>query len=54
MTGKKQENDRTAYYDSETGRYFAEIMYASREGRERTVRNEEANEAMEKAVTKHR
>ncbi|MBQ7474379.1 MAG: hypothetical protein IJS78_00505 [Clostridia bacterium] len=24
----------TAYYDPDTGRYFAEIMYTSREGRE--------------------
>ena len=34
MTTKKQGNNWTAYYDPETGRYFAEIMYTSREGRE--------------------
>lgn len=32
-TGKKG-NNWTAYYDPETNRYFAEIMYTSREGRE--------------------
>ena len=31
---KKQGNNWTAYHDPETGRYFAEIMYTSREGRE--------------------
>jgi len=31
---KKQGNNWTAYYDPDTGRYFAEIMYTSREGRE--------------------
>lgn len=30
----KKGNNWTAYYDPETGRYFAEIMYTSREGRE--------------------
>ena len=34
MTTKKNGNNWTAYYDPETGRYFAEIMYTSREGRE--------------------
>ncbi len=34
MKTKKSGNDWTAYYDPETGRYFAEIMYTSREGRE--------------------
>ena len=34
MKEKKQGNCWTAYYDAETGRYFAEIMYTSREGRE--------------------
>lgn len=34
MNTKKKGNNWTAYYDSETGRYFAEIMYTSREGRE--------------------
>jgi len=31
---KKKGNNRTAYYDSDTRRYFAEIIYTSREGRE--------------------
>ena len=31
---KKQGNNWTAYYDNDTKRYFAEIMYTSREGRE--------------------
>ena len=31
---KKSGNNWTAYFDPETGRYFAEIMYTSREGRE--------------------
>ena len=34
MVQEKKGNDWTAYYDPETGRYFAEIMYTSREGRE--------------------
>ena len=34
MKTKKQGNNWTAYYDEETGRYFAEIIYTSREGRE--------------------
>ena len=34
MKTKKQGNCWTAYYDPETGRYFAEIIYTSREGRE--------------------
>lgn len=31
---KKKGNNWTAYYDSDTNRYFAEIIYTSREGRE--------------------
>ena len=100
MTTKKQGNYWTAYFDPETERYFAEIIYTSREGREqynyeisrdifarlgtfgddndnielirsakmtysfentmygtlgpeRTVWDEEAEEAMEKTVKKH-
>jgi hypothetical protein len=34
MTTKKKGNNWTAWYDAETERYFAEIMYTSREGRE--------------------
>ena len=34
MNTKKHGNNWTAYYDPETGRYFAEIIYTSREGRE--------------------
>ena len=34
MKNKKQGNNWTAYYDPDTKRYFAEIMYTSREGRE--------------------
>lgn len=34
MKAKKKDGNWTAYYDSDTGRYFAEIMYTSREGRE--------------------
>ena len=34
MKTKKTGNNWTAYYDLDTGRYFAEIMYTSREGRE--------------------
>lgn len=34
MKTKKQGNNWTAYYDPETKRYFAEIIYTSREGRE--------------------
>ena len=34
MCTKKHGGNWTAYYDRETGRYFAEIMYTSREGRE--------------------
>ena len=34
METKKKGNNWTAYYDPDTGRYFAEIMYTSREGRE--------------------
>ena len=34
MRNKKKGNNWTAYFDPETGRYFAEIMYTSREGRE--------------------
>ena len=34
MNTKKKGNNWTAYYDPEADRYFAEIMYTSREGRE--------------------
>lgn len=34
MKTKKKGNNWTAYYNPETERYFAEIMYTSREGRE--------------------
>ena len=34
MKNEKRGNNWTAYYDPDTGRYFAEIMYTSREGRE--------------------
>lgn len=34
MKTKKQGNNWTAWQDPETERYFAEIMYTSREGRE--------------------
>lgn len=34
MNTKKQGNNWTAWHDSETERYFAEIIYTSREGRE--------------------
>ena len=34
MKTKKNGNNWTAYYDPDTNRYFAEIMYTSREGRE--------------------
>ena len=34
MKTKKQGNNWTAYYDPDTNRYFAEIIYTSREGRE--------------------
>ena len=34
MKTKKQGNNWTAYYDPDTKRYFAEIIYTSREGRE--------------------
>lgn len=34
METKKKGNNWTAYYDPDTKRYFAEIMYTSREGRE--------------------
>ena len=34
MKTKKQGSNWTAYYDKDNGRYFAEIMYTSREGRE--------------------
>ena len=34
MKNKKHGNNWTAYYDNDTKRYFAEIMYTSREGRE--------------------
>ena len=34
MKNEKRGGNWTAFYDPETGRYFAEIMYTSREGRE--------------------
>ena len=34
MKTEKKGNNWTAYHDPETGCYFAEIMYTSREGRE--------------------
>ena len=34
MKNKKEGNYWTAYYDSDANRYFAEIIYTSREGRE--------------------
>ena len=34
MKTEKHGSNWTAYYDKETNRYFAEIMYTSREGRE--------------------
>ena len=34
MKTQKHGNNWTAYYDPGTGRYFARIMYTSREGRE--------------------
>ena len=34
MKTEKKGNNWTAYHDPKTGRYFAEIMYTSREGRE--------------------
>lgn len=34
MKKEKRGNNWTAYYDADTNRYFAEIMYTSREGRE--------------------
>ena len=34
MKTKKKGNNWTAYYDPETSRFFAEIIYTSREGRE--------------------
>ena len=34
MKTEKKGNNWTAYYDPDTNRYFAEIMYTSREGRE--------------------
>lgn len=34
MKTKKRGSNWTAYYDPDTARYFAEIMYTSREGRE--------------------
>lgn len=34
MKNEKKGNNWTAYSDLETNRYFAEIMYTSREGRE--------------------
>ena len=34
MKNKKKGNYWTAYHDPETGRYFAELMYISREGME--------------------
>lgn len=34
MKNEKKGNNWTAYFDPDTNRYFAEIMYTSREGRE--------------------
>ena len=34
MKAEKKGSNWTAYHDPDTGRYFAEIMYTSREGRE--------------------
>ena len=34
MKDEKRGNNGTAYYDPDTGRYVAEIIYTSREGRE--------------------
>lgn len=34
MKTKKKGNNWTAYYDPDSKRYFAEIIYTSREGRE--------------------
>ena len=34
MKNQKKGGNWTAYFDPDTGRYFAEIMYTSREGRE--------------------
>ena len=34
MKKTKKGNNWTAYFDADTGRYFAEIIYTSREGRE--------------------
>ena len=34
MKTKKEGNNWTAYYDPDSRRYFAEIIYTSREGRE--------------------
>ena len=34
MKNQKKGNNWTAYYDPDMNRYFAEIMYTSREGRE--------------------
>ncbi len=34
MKTKKKGNNWTAFYDPDTRRYFAEIIYTSREGRE--------------------
>lgn len=34
MKKKKEGNNWTAYYDPDSRRYFAEIIYTSREGRE--------------------
>ena len=34
MVTSKKGNNWTAFYDRDTNRYFAEIMYTSREGRE--------------------
>ena len=34
MVSKKQGNNWTAYFDADRNRYFAEVIYTSREGRE--------------------
>ena len=37
MKTKKKGNNWTAYYDPDTNRYFAEIMYTSREAVKNTI-----------------
>lgn len=50
MKTEKSGNNWKAYYDAESGRYFARIMYISREGLEEY--RYEINEAMKEAVRK--